>query len=150
MFHVHSSCISNMKNIKGNIQPEEVSVVNTELSLKVKRVMLMIFSIDLVQYETQHLHFKVFLAIYISNLDGCQKEGVTFKICFRKRGVPRKGEGVPQKRRGRGVPTLEETMFLLIVLLTQIILILRMHELQLSQKVFWQTIESKFKDDSVW
>ena len=94
--------------------------------------MLMMFSIDLVQYETQHLHFKVFLAIYISNLDGCQKEGVTFKICFRKRGVPRKGEGVPQKRRGRGVPTLEETMFLLIVLLTQIILILRMHELQLN------------------
>ena len=37
-----------MKNIKGNIYPKEVSVVNTELSLKVKRVMLMIFSIDLV------------------------------------------------------------------------------------------------------
>ena len=48
MFNVHSSYISNMKNIKGNIKPKEVSVVNTELSLKVKRVMLMIFSIDLV------------------------------------------------------------------------------------------------------
>ena len=30
--------ISNMKNIKGNIQLKEVSVVNAELSLKVKRV----------------------------------------------------------------------------------------------------------------
>ena len=40
-----------MKNIKGNIQPKEVSVVNTELSLKVKRIMLMRFSIDLVSYE---------------------------------------------------------------------------------------------------
>ena len=48
MFHVHSSCISNMKNNKGNIWLKEVSVVNTELSLKVKRVMLMIFSIYLV------------------------------------------------------------------------------------------------------
>ena len=38
-----------MKNIKGNIYSKEVSVVNTELSLKVKRVMQMIFSIDLVQ-----------------------------------------------------------------------------------------------------
>ena len=47
MSHVHSCCISNMKNIKGNIQPKEVSVVNTELSLKVKRIMLMMFSVDL-------------------------------------------------------------------------------------------------------
>ena len=35
MFHVHSTFISNMKNIKGNIQPKQMSVVNTELSLKV-------------------------------------------------------------------------------------------------------------------
>ena len=48
MFHVHSSFISNMKNIEGNIKPKEMSLVNTELSLKVKRVMLMIFSMDLV------------------------------------------------------------------------------------------------------
>ena len=48
MFHIHSSCISYMKNIKGNIQPKNVSVANTELNLKVKRVMLMMFSIDLV------------------------------------------------------------------------------------------------------
>ena len=51
MFHVLCSCISNMKNIKGNIKPKKVSVVNTELSLKIKKVMLMMFSIDLVQYE---------------------------------------------------------------------------------------------------
>ena len=37
-----------MKNIKGNIRPKEVSVVNTELNLKGKGVMLMIFSVDLV------------------------------------------------------------------------------------------------------
>ena len=48
MFHVHSSCMSNMKNIKGNIKPKKVSVVNAELSLKVKRVILMMFSIDVV------------------------------------------------------------------------------------------------------
>ena len=36
------------ENIKGNILLKEVSVVNTELNLKVKRVMLIIFSIDLV------------------------------------------------------------------------------------------------------
>ena len=35
-----------MKNIKGNISPKQVSVVNTELGLKVKRVMM--FSINLV------------------------------------------------------------------------------------------------------
>ena len=34
MFHVHFSCISNMKVIKGNIYPKQVSVVNAELSLK--------------------------------------------------------------------------------------------------------------------
>ena len=46
MFHVYSYCISNMKNIKSNILPNKVSVVIVELSLKVKKVMLMIFSID--------------------------------------------------------------------------------------------------------
>ena len=33
MFHVHSSFISNMKNIKDNISPKQMSVVNTEFSL---------------------------------------------------------------------------------------------------------------------
>ena len=36
MFYVHSSYISNMKNIKGNIYPKKVSAVNTELSLKLE------------------------------------------------------------------------------------------------------------------
>ena len=27
MFHIHFSCKSNMKNIKGNIKPKEVSAV---------------------------------------------------------------------------------------------------------------------------
>ena len=48
MFRVYSSCISNTKNIEGNIYSKEVSVVNTELNLKVKRVMFLTFSIDLV------------------------------------------------------------------------------------------------------
>ena len=30
MFYVHSSCPSNVKNIKGNIWPKQGSVVNTE------------------------------------------------------------------------------------------------------------------------
>ena len=46
MFQVHSSCISNMKILKAI--SKKVSAVNTELNLKVKRVMLMMFSIDLV------------------------------------------------------------------------------------------------------
>ena len=38
MFHVHSSCISNMKNIKGSIKPKEVSVTNTEHESKKSNV----------------------------------------------------------------------------------------------------------------
>ena len=40
-----------------------------------------------------------------------RKRGVTFLICFRKRGVPRKGRGFPQKRR---IPTMEETKYIYI------------------------------------
>ena len=37
-----------------------------------------------------------------------RKRGLIFLLCFRKRGVPRKGGGgVPSEK---GVPTLEETM----------------------------------------
>ena len=97
MFHVHLSCISNMKNIKGNIQPKEVSVVNTELSLKVKRVMLMIFSIDFVWYKCNTFILRCFLQFTCTNLDGCQKGGGNFLNLLQKEGVPRKG-GFPQKR----------------------------------------------------
>ena len=86
-----------MKNIKGNIQPNEVSVVNTELSLKVKRVMLMIFSIDLVQYETSTFILKCFLQFTCTNLDGSQKEGGNFLNLLQKEGGTQKG-GFPQKR----------------------------------------------------
>ena len=44
---------------------------------------------------------KCFLQFTCTNVDGSQKEGVTFQICFRKTGIPRKGGGVP---------TLEEIM----------------------------------------
>ena len=53
-----------MKNIKGNIQPKEVSVVNTELSLKVKRVMLMIFSIDLSSIVNEVIRRNNFIFFY--------------------------------------------------------------------------------------
>ena len=98
MFHVHSSCISNMKNIKGNIQPKEVSVVNTEFSLKVKRVMLMMFSIDLVQHETQHLHFKVFLTICMHRSGWLSERGGNFLNLLQKKGDTQKEEGFPQKK----------------------------------------------------
>ena len=36
---------------------------------------------------------KCFIQFACTNLDGCQKEGVFFKICFRKRGYPEKEDG---------------------------------------------------------
>ena len=34
MFHVHSSCTSNMKNIKGSIYPKQVSAVNARIEFE--------------------------------------------------------------------------------------------------------------------
>ena len=51
---------------------------------------------------------KCFLQFARTNLDGSQKKGVTFKICFRKRGVPRREGG--GSLRNEGVPTVEETV----------------------------------------
>ena len=71
-----------------------MSVVNTELSLKVNRVMLMIFSIDFALYQMYLLHFKVFLTIYMHQSGWLSERGrVIFKICFRKRGYPERGGG---------------------------------------------------------
>ena len=89
--------------------------MNAELSQIVERVMLMILSINLGQYETNTFILKCFLQFTCTNLDGSQKKGVAFKICFRKRGYPERGGGFPQKREGSslrkgGVPTLQETM----------------------------------------
>ena len=61
MFHVHSSFMSNMKNINGNIKPKKVSVVNTELTLRL-------------------------LQFACTNLDGSQKEGVNFLNLLQKEG----------------------------------------------------------------
>ena len=78
-----------MKNIKSNIQPKQASVVNTELSLRVKRVMSVIFSIDLVQYETQHLHFKVFVTNYMHQFGWLsERGGQLFKFASERGGVP--------------------------------------------------------------
>ena len=49
--------------------------------------MIMIFSIDLIQYKINSFILKCFIQFACTNLDGCQKEGVIFKICFRKRGL---------------------------------------------------------------
>ena len=46
--------------------------------------------------------------------------------------------------------TFQIVEFLLTILLARIILILRVDDLQLSQKGFWQIIELKFKDDPGW
>ena len=45
--------------------------------------MIMIFSIDVI--------LKCFIQFACTNLDGLQKEGVIFYICFRKRGYPESG-----------------------------------------------------------
>ena len=56
-------------------------------------------------YSTKRNTFilKFFIEFTCTNLDGSQKEGVTFLIYFRK------GE-YPEKEWGGRVPTLEETM----------------------------------------
>ena len=84
----YSSCISNMKNIKGNIYPKKLSVVNTDLCLKVTRVMLMIFSIDLVKW-----HFKVFLTIYMHQFGWFSERGVNFLNLLQEKGLPWKRRG---------------------------------------------------------
>ena len=86
----YSSCISNMKNIKGNIWPKKLSVVNTDLCLKVTRVMLMIFWIELVKW-----HFKVFLTIYMHQFGWLSERGLNFLNLLQEKGLPwkRRGEG---------------------------------------------------------
>ena len=68
----------------------------------------MIFSIDLYSMKRNTFIFKVFYTIYMHQFGWLSEsgEGVTFLICFRKRGVPRKGVSL---RKG-GIPTLEKTM----------------------------------------
>ena len=111
MFHVHSSCTSNMKNNKGNLTKASVSSRHRVEPESITSIMIMIFSIDVIPRNSSTKRDTFILNCFIqftcTNLDGCKKEEVTFLICFRKRGVPRK-EGVPQKRGGG--PTLEETM----------------------------------------
>ena len=60
----------------------------------------MIFSIDLYSTKRNTFILKCFIQFICTNLGGCQKEGVTLLICFRKRGYPERGGG----------PNLEETM----------------------------------------
>ena len=83
-----------------------MSLVNTELSLKVKRAMLMIFLIDL--YSTKHNTFilKCFSQFTCTNMDGSRKEGGNFLNLLQKDGYPERGGSL----RKVGVPTLEETM----------------------------------------
>ena len=48
MFHVHSSCTSNMKNIKGNLTKASVSSRHRVEPESIKSIMIMIFSIDVI------------------------------------------------------------------------------------------------------
>ena len=71
----------------------KASVVNTELNLKVKRVILMIFSIDV----------KCFLQFACTNLDGSQKEGgggSLFKFASERGGYPERRGGGPSEKGG--------------------------------------------------
>ena len=83
-----------------------MSVVNSELCLKVKRVMLIMSSIDLVYSETKP-SFKMFLTICMHLFGWLSEGGGNFLNLLQKEGVPRRGEGFPQKRE---VSFLEETM----------------------------------------
>ena len=67
-----------------------MSVVNTELSLKLKRVILMMFSIDLVYTKRTTFTLECFLQFACTNLDGSQKEGGNFLNLLQKEGVRRK------------------------------------------------------------
>ena len=57
--------------------------------------MIVIFSIDLCKTKRNTFTLKCFTQSTGANLDGCQEEGVTFLICFRKKG----GGGGTQKGR---------------------------------------------------
>ena len=88
-----------------------MSVVNTELSQKVKRVMLMIFAIDVIdvnrRIKCNSFLLSCFLQFACTNLDGCQKEGANFLNLLQKEGDHSKtAEGGGEE----GVLTLEETM----------------------------------------
>ena len=69
----------------------------------------MIFSIDFAWYETQHLHFKVFLTIYMHQFGWLsEKAGNFLNLLQKEGGTQKRGGGVPSEK--REVPTLEETM----------------------------------------
>ena len=59
-------------------------------------LMIMIFSVDLVWYKTQHLHFKLF---YIYQFGWLSERWGNFLNLLQKEGVPKKG-GFLQKRGG--------------------------------------------------
>ena len=63
--------------------------------------MLMVFSVDLVQYETYTFILKCFLQFTCTNLDRCQKERGKFLNFLQKEGGTQKG-GVPSKKKGGG------------------------------------------------
>ena len=97
MFHVHSSGISNMKNIKGNIYLAKGSVSSKHrVEPESKK-----WHSQLTQYSTKCNAFilKCFLQFICTNLDGSQKESSNFLNLLQKEGVTQKGEG------GGGVPS---------------------------------------------
>ena len=68
-----------------------MSVVNTELRLQVKRVILMIFSIDSYGMKCNTFILKRFLQFTCTNSDGSQKERGIFLNLLQKERVTQKG-----------------------------------------------------------
>ena len=72
-----------------------MSVVNTQLNLKIKRVMATIFSIDSISRDSMKL-------TPCTNLDGSQKEGGKFLNLLQKEGGTQKGGGGSLRKGVRG------------------------------------------------
>ena len=60
--------------------------------------MIVIISIDFYSTKSNTLILKCFMQFTYTILDGWQNEGITFLICFRKRGYPERG--VPSEKGG--------------------------------------------------
>ena len=81
---------------KYRVEPESIKSNNNDILNWLSIIRNITPSFESVSYN---LHAPIWMAF--------RKRGVTFLICFRKRGVPRKGRSL---RKWGEVPTLEETM----------------------------------------
>ena len=107
MFHLHSSCTPNMKNIKDSIYPKQVSVVNTAEPESIKSNDNDIFIWLSIVWNVIPSFSTVLYNLYTcTNLDGCQKKGGHFlNLLQKERGNEKRG--VPSEKGGS---TLDETI----------------------------------------